>query len=250
MPESIGVIIPSFKEQDNIASLVGRIRELLPDARIVVVDDSPDLATVEAVERAKRALARPDLLEAVHREGKGGRGSAVLDGMRRLRDAGCERVVEMDADFSHSPDEIPGHLKTAREKGLDLLIASRYLPGSRIENWPLKRLLFSRFSNTLARLLLGIRVADYTNGFRIYSRRALEEVCRSCGRLGRGFIALSEILVQLELAGFTIGEAPTVFVNRARGESSVTRAELAWAVTGIVRIFLHQRAARRGKGPR
>lgn len=245
--ETVGVVIPSYKEQDNIGPLIRRIRELLPDARIIVVDDSPDAATIHAVDKEKAGLARPDLIEAVHRGAKGGRGSAVLDGMRRLLDAGCDRVIEMDADFSHSPDEIPGHLAAARERGLDLLIASRYIPGSRIENWPLKRLLFSRMANLLTRTLLRIPVTDYTTGFRFYSRRAVEEACRTCGRLGRGFIALSEILVQLDLAGCSMGEARTVFVNRARGESSVTGEELWWAVSGIVRIFLHQRAERRAQ---
>lgn len=243
--EQVGVVIPAYKEQDNIGALVRRIREQLPTARIVVVDDSPDLATVRAVEEAKATLPEAGLVEAVHREGKGGRGSAMLDGMSRLRDAGCRRIIEMDADFSHPPEEIPGHLAAAREAGLDLLIASRYVPGSRIENWPLTRRVFSRSANLVARLLLRVPVRDYTNGFRFYSDRAAEEVCRSCGSLGRGFIALSEILVKLDLAGCRVGERPTRFVNRARGESSVTPQELRWALAGLWHIFVYQRRARR-----
>lgn len=247
MPESVGVVIPSYKEQDNIAALIGRVRAVLPEAWIVVIDDSPDLATVEAAERARAALPLGDRVNAVHRQEKDGRGSAVLEGMKRLLEAGCRRVVEMDSDFSHPPEEIPGHLNAARGQGLDLLIASRYLPESRIENWPFKRRVFSRCSNGLARLMLGVPISDYTNGFRFYSRRAVEEAVRTCGKLGKGFIALSEILVKLELAGFTIGEAPTSFVNRLRGESSVTLKELTWAVTGLFRIKAYQRAARRSR---
>ena len=246
--ETIGVVIPAYKEQDNIALLIKRIHGFVPSARIVIIDDSPDLVTMSAVEGSRALLPKPNLITAVHRERKEGRGSAILAGMRHLRDAGCGRVVEMDADFSPPPEEIPALLRSARESGLDLLIASRYLPGSRIENWPIRRRLFSRVANLLARLLLRIPVSDYTNGFRIYSPRAVAEVCRSCGNLGRGFIALSEILVKLDLAGCRIGEAPTRFVNRNRGESSVTCEELRWAVAGIVRIFLFQRNAQRAPG--
>ncbi len=246
MPEAVGVVIPAYKEQDNIAALITRLRATLPDAWIVVVDDSPDLATVEAAEKAKASLPLGDRISTIHRQGKGGRGSAVLEGMKRLLGAGCERVVEMDSDFSHPPEEIPGHLTTAREHKLDLLIASRYLPESKIENWPFKRRVFSRCSNGLARFLLGIPISDYTNGFRFYSRRATAEAVNNCGKLGKGFIALSEILVKLDLAGFSIGEAPTQFINRLRGESSVTFEELRWAITGLFSIMAFQRSARRG----
>ncbi|MBI5202436.1 MAG: glycosyltransferase [Elusimicrobia bacterium] len=247
MAERVGVCIPSYKEQDNMSALLTRLRETLPDAWLVVVDDSPDMATVDAAAKAKSALPLGDRIHAIHREGKGGRGSAVIVGMKWLLDAGCERVLEMDSDFSHSPEEIPGHLAAARERGLDLLIASRYIPGSRIENWPFKRRFFSKCSNTVARLLLGIPIHDYTNGFRFYSHRAAQKVVRDCGQLGKGFIALIEILVKLDLAGFAIGESPTQFINRLRGESSVTHKEVTESILGLFRIVSYQRAARRGR---
>ncbi|MBI4347572.1 MAG: polyprenol monophosphomannose synthase [Elusimicrobia bacterium] len=246
-PETVGVVIPAYKEQDNIAALIRRLREVLPEAWIVVVDDSPDLATVQAAEGAKAGLALAERVKALHREGKGGRGSAVLAGMKWLKESGCGRVVEMDADFSHPPDEIPAHLAAAREAGLDLLIGSRYLPGSKIEDWPIRRRLFSRFANAMARLCLGIPITDYTNGFRFYSARALEEVVERCGQLGSGFIALSEILVKVDLAGLKLGERPTRFINRTRGESSVGVKEITQSMAGLWRIFRYQRAALRGR---
>jgi glycosyltransferase involved in cell wall biosynthesis len=231
-----GLVIPSFREHENIAELIVRARAALPGLRVLVVDDSPDLATVRAVEDLGLEGVR-----VLHREGKGGRGSAVLRGIRELLREGCAPVLEMDADFSHPPDELAELERGLRERGLGLLIGSRYLPESRIENWPLARLLFSRFSNRLARLTLGVPVADYTNGYRAYSREAAECVAETCGRMGSGFIALSEILVNLHARGYRIGETPTVFVNRLRGESAVNLGELWTAAAGLLRIFLSVR---------
>jgi dolichol-phosphate mannosyltransferase len=232
----LGAVVPTFNEAQNIAGLLSALLGLVPDAAIVVVDDSPDDSTVTAVTR----LAAPNV-EVIHREGKGGRGSAVLAGMRRLLTGDTATIVEMDADHSHAPQELPGLLQQAREEQLDLLIASRYLPDSRIERWPISRRILSRTANRLARTVLGVPVHDYTNGYRIYSRRAAELVTARCGRAGSGFIALSEILVAVHHGGMRIGERPTVFVNRARGESSLGARELASAAVGLWRTFLLRR---------
>jgi len=131
--------------------------------------------------------------------------------------------------------------KGLRGSGLDLLIASRYIPPSNLENWPWTRLLFSRFANLVARALLGVPITDYTNGFRAYSREAAECVTATCGRMGKGFIPLSETLLNLHNRGYRIGETPTIFVNRLRGESSVNTEELWNAASGVLRIFLRLR---------
>ena len=159
MPLSPGIVIPTFREAENIAELVAQLRGVAPDARIVVVDDSPDLETVNAV----APMAGPTL-EVVHRSGKGGRGSAVLEGMRALVARGVDVVVEMDADQSHPPSELPRLLDEFQRERLDLLIASRYLKDSRIENWPLTRRLFSKAANRLARTTLGVPVHDPRTG--------------------------------------------------------------------------------------
>ena len=240
---AVGIVIPTFRESENIAPLIQALHKVAPAAPIVVVDDSPDLTTVEAV----HAMADPNV-DVVHRQDKGGRGSAVLAGMRRLLELGVQTIVEMDADHSHPPSELPALLAQARDQKLDLLIASRYLRESRIENWPLRRRVFSRSANLVARAALRVPVHDYTNGYRAYSRRAAALAVERCGHAGSGFIALSEILVTLHGSGLRIGERPTVFVNRVRGQSSVNAHEIVTAVTGLwTTLQIRRRLERAGR---
>ena len=229
---SPGIVIPAYKEADNIARLAQEILKFLPDARIIVVDDSPDLSTQKAVEGLNLSV-----VSVIHRMSKGGRGSAVLEGVAFLRKLGCQPIAEMDADFSHPPSQLPALLQESHDRKLDMLIGSRYLKASRIENWPVSRRVFSKCSNILARIVLGVPLADYTNGYRIYSARAADLIVETCGKCGKGFISLSEILVNLYYRGFTVGETPTVFINRARGESSVNFQEIKNALTGLFTIF-------------
>ena len=128
----------------------------------------------------------------------------------------------MDADFSHNPAELKRNINFFFNNSLDLLIGSRYLKRSKIINWSLSRRIFSSLANFLARNLLQIPIADFTNGFRIYSRRSAQKIVNDCGKIGDGFIVLSEILVVLYLNDFKINEIHSKFVNRARGESSVS----------------------------
>lgn len=240
----IGIVIPSYKEAANIAALIEAVHAQLPGAAVLVVDDSPGLETVDAI----RPLVGP-LVDVIHRDRKDGRGSAVLAGLRRLLQSGCDTIVEMDADFSHAPGELPALVAALERTGSDMVIGSRYLDQSRIVNWPRSRRLFSRFANFVARTLLRVPIRDYTNGYRVYSRRAAEVVSQTCGKLGRGFIPLSEILVNLHYRGFRIAEVPSVFVNRARGESSVSAREIRDAAVGVLRIYGLKRRLQRAERP-
>jgi dolichol-phosphate mannosyltransferase len=239
----VGVVVPAYKEQASIHELVCAIRALGLDSEIVVVDDSPDMQTVDALKRLDQSK-----LQIVHREKKGGRGSAVIHGLKLLHAMKLDWFVEIDADFSHPPAQIPELLERARSNEIDLLIASRYLPQSRILNWPLSRRIFSFASNQLARAVLGVPIHDYTNGFRVYSPKAAAVIVTECGRLGVGFIALSEILVNVYYRGLKVAEVPTKFVNRVRGESSLSSAEIMNALRGLVRIRdLKKRLMRDGR---
>jgi len=232
-----GIVIPTFREAENIAALVRALLNEIPSAEIVIVDDTEDSSTVDAVAGVVGTNVR-----VIRRAKKDGRGSAVLTGMRALlEETSAGPIVEMDADFSHDPKELPGLVDELKRSGAAMVIGSRYLPESRITRWPLTRRLFSRASNLLARLVLGVPISDYTNGYRVYTREAALVVAETCGRIGRGFIPLSETLVNLYYRGYDVVEVPTVFVNRTRGESSVTGREVANALTGLFRIHALKR---------
>ena len=143
----------------------------------------------------------------------------------------------MDADFSHNPKEIKKNLIFFKKNKLDLLVSSRYLPKSKILNWGISRRFFSIISNFLAKMLLKIEVTDYTNGFRIYSRKSAQLIVKKCGNIGDGFIVLSEILLTIYLKNLKIGEVPTIFVNRKRGESSVNLLLIIQSLLGLIKLY-------------
>jgi dolichol-phosphate mannosyltransferase len=227
----LGIVIPSFNEAESIAALVTEIRCHVGDSEVVIVDDSPNDLTADAI-----APLLNDCTHIIRRKTKGGRGTAVIEGIAFLIKRGVDRIIEMDADFSHPPAQISELACKAEHDGIDLLIASRYLPQSKIRNWPLSRKVFSFFSNKLARGVLSVPISDYTNGFRCYSLCAAEVIVQTCGKLGTGFIALSEILVNLYYSGYRVSEVPTIFVNRVRGESSLNSKEISDAFKGLIRI--------------
>lgn len=230
--KSLGVVIPAYNEKESIAQLIAALLKIDVVGPIVVVDDSPTEETAKlVVEFKEHGVA------LIRRLSKGGRGSAVIEGLRHLTKNGAVSIfMEMDADFSHPPEQIPEIASALLEGSYDMVIASRYLPESQILNWPLSRRIFSRLANFLARIFLQIGITDYTNGYRCYSRRAAELIASEAGKYGNGFIALSEILVRLKLAGYSIGEVPTQFINRVRGESSVGWSEISQSLTGLFKI--------------
>ena len=242
--QKIGIAIPSYNETESICDLIQKIQQITPGCEIVVVDDSPQMTTVHLIEARQFQN-----LKLIHRTEKGGRGSAILEGLRYLITKNCDFYIDMDADFSHPPEQIPELIQIIQSRQLQMLIGSRYLPESRIVNWPLSRRIFSKLSNWLARCVLQIPIHDYTNGYRCYSRSAAELIVKHCGKIGKGFISLSEILVQLYFNGYTVGEIPTRFINRVRGESSVNHKEITNALTGLFKIyFLKKRLQKSAHG--
>ena len=227
---NISIIIPTYKEKENIFKLTKKILSLYPKAVIFVVDDTENLNLKNRFKSNK--------IKYFLRKNKKGRGSAVLYGLKKsLQHQSNNIFVEMDADFSHDPKELKKKIEFFIKNDLDLLISSRYLENSKIINWPIQRLVFSKLSNKLAQFLLDVGVTDYTNGFRIYSRRSVELIVKKCGRIGDGFIVLSEILLTIKLNKFKIRELPTIFVNRKRGESSVNFKLIIQSLIGIVILY-------------
>nr|WP_308124921.1 polyprenol monophosphomannose synthase [Streptomyces sp. NEAU-YJ-81] len=221
------VIIPTYNEAENIKSIVERVRESVPDAHILVADDnSPDGTGKVADELA----AEDDRVKVLHRKGKEGLGAAYLAGFRWGIEHGYGVLVEMDADGSHQPEELP-RLLTAL-KGADLVIGSRWVPGGRIVNWPKSREFISRGGSTYSRLLLDVPIRDMTAGYRAFRKETLEGI-------GMDEVASQGYCFQIDLAwraikaGFHVIEVPVTFIERERGESKMSRdivTEAAWRV--------------------
>lgn len=222
------VIIPTYNEAGNIEPIVSRVRAAVPEADILVADDnSPDGTGRVADEIA----AADEQVRVLHREGKEGLGAAYLAGFRWGMERGYGVLVEMDADGSHQPEELP-RLLTAL-KGADLVLGSRWVPGGRVVNWPKSREMISRGGSTYSRLLLGLRTRDVTGGYRAFRAETLKGI-------GLDRVASQGYCFQVDLArraveaGYHVVEVPITFVDREIGDSKMSRdilVEALWRVT-------------------
>ncbi|MER7827370.1 polyprenol monophosphomannose synthase [Streptomyces sp. NPDC096097] len=222
------VIIPTYNEAENIGLIVGRVRAAVPEAHILVADDnSPDGTGKLADELA----AGDDHVHVLHRKGKEGLGAAYLAGFVWALEQGYEVIVEMDADGSHQPEELP-RLLTALA-GADLVLGSRWVPGGRVVNWPKSREFISRGGSTYSRLMLNLPMRDVTGGYRAFRRETLEG-------LGLDEVASAGYCFQVDLArravqkGFRVVEVPITFVEREFGDSKMSKdilVEALWRVT-------------------
>ena len=229
--KNTAIVIPTYNEKKNILKLTDKILKLIPKCNIYIVDDTKNSSMVNFFKRKKK-------IKYFLRKNKRGRGSAVLFGFKKaLKDKTNKIFIEMDADFSHKPTELKKNISFFNKTKLDLLISSRYLPKSKILNWDFSRRAFSFLANFLAQLLLMLNVTDYTNGFRIYSKKSIKIITKKCGKIGDGFIVLSEILLILKINNCQIGEVSSIFVNRKRGESSVNFALIMNSFFGLLKLF-------------
>ena len=234
--KNIGIIIPAFNEENNIERLVKKIKGKFRDSLIIIVDDSRHKKTWKLIKKKKLKV------NYAFRGKKLGRGSAVIFGLKKLmKNKKIKIFVEMDADFSHNPAELPRNINFFRKNSLDLLIGSRYLKKSKIINWSLKRRVFSILANYLARSLLKIPIYDFTNGYRIYSKRAVKKIIKNCGKIDSGFIVLSEILLELHINNFKIREIESIFVDRKRGESSISLKLILVSLYGLIKLYFNSR---------
>ena len=226
------IIIPTYNEEKNILKLTNKIHQLIPRCKILIIDDTKN-------SNIHKIYKNNNKIKFIVRKNKKGRGSAVLFGLRNaIRDSNNKIFVEMDADFSHKPSELNRNIKFFLKNKCDLLIASRYLPNSKINNWSMQRRIFSKLANLLAKFFLRINVSDYTNGFRIYSRVAAKTIVNNCGNIGDGFIVLSEILLKIYQSKLKIMEIDSIFINRVRGESSVNFSLILQSFFGLIKLFL------------
>ena len=227
----IGFVLPCYNEYDNIFILIKQIKNTFNKFLIIIVDDS-------TTDEIKHKINKYKNVKYFKRKVKSGRGSAVIYGMRKiLKEKNIHHIVEMDTDLSSHPRELPRNIKIFNKKKLDLLIMSRYLKGSKIINWPLRRRIFSFLSNKLAYFLLRVKVSDYTMGYRIYSKQAVRHVVKNCGKIGTGFIVLSEILFSLNQAKFKIKDTKTIFINREKGSSTVNVRLILNSLIGLFKLY-------------
>tara|TARA_Y100000992_G_C21269277_1_gene495738 strand:+ start:516 stop:1229 length:714 start_codon:yes stop_codon:yes gene_type:complete len=232
------IIIPTYNEEKNILKLTNQIHKFVPNCKILIIDDTKNSSI-------NKIFKKNSKIKFIIRKNKKGRGSAVLFGLKKaMRNLNNQIFVEMDADFSHKPSELKRNIKFFLKNNCDLLIASRYLQTSKINNWSIQRRIFSKLANLFARFFLRIKISDYTNGFRIYSRRAVKTIIKDCGKIGDGFIVLSEILLKIHQSKLKIMEINSIFTNRVRGESSVNLILILQSFFGLIKLFLIKKTER------
>src|ERR1043165_6365156 len=210
------VIIPTYDERANLPALLAQLLAI-PDVRVLIVDDaSPDGTGQLADEFAAANRAR---VQVLHRTGKRGLGLSYIDGMYVALRTDATHICQMDADLSHNPADVPRLLAAAAEA--DFVIGSRYVPGGRIENWPLHRRLLSAFANRYIRAITRMTIRDCTSGFRCWRREALERMPLASIR-SDGYAFIVELAFEAMRAGFTCAEVPITFVERREGASKLS----------------------------
>ena len=214
--EPVLVVIPTYNERENLGPILDRLHKALPDVHVLVVDDgSPDGTGELADERA----AADERVHVLHRTEKAGLGAAYVAGFRWGLAREYNTIVEMDADGSHAPEDLPRLLNAVGDA--DLAIGSRYVPGGSVVNWPLKRQVLSRGANVYSQLALGMRTRDITAGFRAYRRPVLEKLALDEVN-SHGYCFQIDLTIRTADAGFEIVEVPITFTEREIGESKMS----------------------------
>ena len=226
------IIIPAYNEGKNLIELLQKIRSENENWSIIIVDDSESLETNKLIENYKEKK-----IYYIKRDLKMGRGSAVRFGFEYSKKNKFDYVLEMDADLSHNPFEIKLLLNKLISKKHDLVIGSRYLKNSKIIGWPIKRRIFSKLSNFLAKFLFGFGLTDYTNGFRVYNADAINELIKYPIE-NNGFMYLTETFTILKKKNYKISEQATIFINRKKGSSTLRLSEILRSLVGIIKLKL------------
>ena len=222
------VIIPTYNERENIEPIVERIFAAVPDVEVLVVDDGSPDGTGKIVDAMAQENPR---VHALHRTGKAGLGAAYIAGFDWGLDEGYDIFVEMDADGSHAPEQLPRLLAGLRNA--DLVIGSRWVPGGAVVNWPRRRELLSRGGNLYTRLALGINLQDATGGYRAFRREVLEGIDYA-GSASEGYCFQVDLAWRALRGGYRVLEVPITFAERERGESKMSGSivrEALWKVT-------------------
>ncbi|MCI7780763.1 MAG: polyprenol monophosphomannose synthase [Bacteroidales bacterium] len=231
------VIIPTYNEKENIEAIIRAVLGLDTDGHrfdILIIDDgSPD--GTAGIVKGLIAGEFADRLHIVERSGKLGLGTAYIAGFRWALDHGYDYVFEMDADFSHNPNDLPRLYKACTEEGADVSVGSRYITGVNVVNWPIGRVLMSYYASAYVRTVLGVNLRDTTAGFVCYSRKVLDSIDFDAIRF-KGYAFQIEMKFTALTLGYRIKEVPVVFVNRELGTSKMSGGIFSEALFGVMRL--------------
>jgi dolichol-phosphate mannosyltransferase len=232
----VAVLIPTYNERDNLPTIISRVRASVPSADVLVLDDSSPDGTGELAD----AIAADDShVHVLHRPAKQGLGLAYLAGFEWALERGYDAAVEMDADGSHQPEQLPSLLAAAADA--DVVIGSRWVRGGAVRNWPLRRKVLSVGANLYTKVLLGMGVNDATAGYRVYRASAL----RTMGLQGiesQGYCFQVDLTLRAVRAGLEVVEVPITFVEREVGVSKMGQDIIREALTNVTRWGLEHRA--------
>ena len=228
------VIIPTYNEKENIEAIITAVMTLPIEFHVLVIDDGSPDGTAAIVHRLMETTYK-DRLFIVKRQGKQGLGTAYICGFRWAIEHQYDYVFEMDADFSHNPNDLLKLYEACANEGADLAIGSRYINGVNVVNWPMGRVLMSYFASFYVRTVLGVSIRDTTAGFVCYRRKVLETLELDKIRF-KGYAFQIEMKFTAHKCGFNIKEVPIVFVNRVLGTSKMSGGIFSEALLGVMRL--------------
>ena len=227
------IIIPTYNERENIEKMIRTLLSLEHGFDILVVDDGSPDGTADVVKGLM--MLYEDRVFILERSGKQGLGTAYIAGFKWALERSYEYIFEMDADFSHNPDDVPRLYAACAESGHDLAVGSRYVTGVNVVNWPMGRVLMSYFASKYVRLITRLPVCDTTAGFNCYRRRVLETIELDKIRF-KGYAFQIEMKFTTYKCGFSIKEVPVIFVNRVLGTSKMSGGIFGEAFFGVIKL--------------
>jgi len=228
------VIIPTYNEKENIEAIVSAVMNLPLEFNVLIIDDGSPDGTADIVKALMNGEYK-DRVFLVERSGKQGLGTAYICGFKWAIEHGYEYIFEMDADFSHNPQDLLKLYDACANEGADVAIGSRYVSGVNVVNWPMGRVLMSYFASKYVRFVLGLPVCDTTAGFKCYRRQVLETIELDKIRF-KGYAFQIEMKFTAYKCGFVIKEVPIVFVNRVLGTSKMSGGIFSEALWGVIRL--------------
>lgn len=227
------VIIPTYNEIDNAENIIRKVMSLQPEFDLLIVDDNSPDGTGNVVINLQKEFNRLHLLS---RKEKNGLGTAYIEGFKWCLQRKYDYIFEMDADFSHNPDDLI-RLYKACENGADLSIGSRYITGVNVVNWPMNRVLMSYYASSYVRMITGMNIRDTTAGFVCYKRNLLETIELDKIKF-RGYAFQIEMKYTASKYGFKIVEVPIIFTDRTQGESKMSKGIFKEAILGVISLKL------------